>query len=62
MTPDSYILWHGTRGGWVANVGTSSNREDAIRFDREKALAYVARNKDHTGAFTVLPINEADLI
>lgn len=62
MSEDTYVLWHGQRGGWVANTGTSSDIKDALRFTREKALAYVARNKDHTGAHVVLPINEADLI
>lgn len=58
----TYLLWHGQRSGWVASTGTSTDREQALKFTREEALKRCERNKDHTGAHVVLPINEADLI
>lgn len=57
-----YLLWHGQRCGWVATVGTSTDREQALKFTRDEALKRVERAKDHTGAHVVIPVNEADLV
>lgn len=59
---DKYLLWHGTRQGWISSVGTSTDLKDAIRFDRAPALARVATTKDYQGNVTVIPVREEDVI
>lgn len=58
----NYLLWNGPFQGWVAPTGTTTDREVALTFTRDEAIARMKRTADHTGTPTLLPVNAADLI
>ena len=57
-----YLLWHTQRQGWISkSSGTTTDVNDAQRFDRAIALTRVKSQKDYSGAYMIVPVNEEDL-
>lgn len=60
---DMYLLWHAQRAGWISKTsGTTTDISDAQRFDRAVAVQRVKAQKDHMGAYTLIPVAEADIL
>lgn len=57
----TYLLWHCQRQGWVSRSGTNTDIKEAAVFSHEVALERTKLSKDHTGTYTVVPVNQADL-
>lgn len=60
--PLMYLLWHTQRQGWISRAsGTTTDVNDAQRFDRAIAVERARSQKDYTGAYMLLPVAEEDL-
>jgi hypothetical protein len=56
-----YVLWHTQRQGWVSATGTSTNFDDAKKFDGTEAFKYCERHVSHEQVPGVVPVLVADI-
>lgn len=58
-----YYLWHCQRAGWISKTaGTTTEIKDAQQFDRAVAVQRAKAQRDHMGAFIIIPVSEADIL
>ena len=60
---EQFILWSVRAGGWLTSgANYSSNREDAERFSRDKAIFLCEIHyKSHEAEFGLLPVSDSML-